>query len=160
MTRAEIDQFIADTKQKAVEILVADGNHAPLAFLFPPDGRPEGPVLLSLEGVMGADAGADAAADLLRNVVRRTNASGVVTVIEAWVSPAAVSRRWGLSPAEDPGHVEALMLAWEFRLPSGQERVGGVWFQPFRHEGGRVVLGEAVAFPAALSGGRFAGILA
>lgn len=157
MNRAEVDHFIEDTKRRSAEILVEDGNHVPMAFIFPPHGIDAGPMLFDLGEVMGSAAGKDAATDVIRNIVAQAGASGVVTLLEGWVSTPAPGPL--VRPSQDPLRREALILSWEFRVPDEPEKIRGMWFRFFHHEGERIVLGETQDWSAERSEGRFVNFL-
>lgn len=158
MNRDEIDNFLDDMKRRSAEILVDDGSHPPLAFIFPPHGSDAAPALVHLGGVMGSDEGKDAGTDMIRNVVAQTGASGVVTILEGWVTtPAPSGTR--VRPSQDPLRREALILSWDFRVPGESEKVQGISFRFFHHEGERTVLGETKDWSDAENEGRFANFL-
>lgn len=158
MNRVEVDHFIEDTKRRSAEILVEDGDHAPMAFIFPPAGIDSAPVLLHLGGVMGSVDGKDAATDMIRKMVRETGASGVVTILEGWASTPVPSGP-PVRPSQDPLRREVLILSWEFRVPDEPEKIRGMWFRFFHHEGEQVVLGETQDWSAERSEGRFVDFL-
>lgn len=158
MTKAEIAEYLADTKLRAAEILVEYGNHEPLVFLFPPADVPEPPAIFRIGRYMGSVEGKNDITNRIRNAVLQARASGVVTILEAWVSPAAVAG-WGLRPSEDPDRREVLKITWEFRAEDAEEKVAGATYQFFHHEGEDVVLDEALDVDGLSEVGRFANFL-
>ena len=130
-----------------------------MAFLFPPHGVVGEPVIISLAQFMEDDASKNLVSHAIRNVVAKVGASGVVTILEAWMSPAAVSQKWGLRPSEDPDRLDVLKVTWEFRVPGESEKITGYWVQLFHHEGDNVVLDGAIEESPSDEVGRFANFL-
>jgi hypothetical protein len=142
MTRDEITEYIGFLQTQAKEMLVKDGEHAPMVFLFPPHDLAGEPAIISLGALMGSGDDKELAAEAIRGTAQRVGASGVALIFEAWLSPAAVSQKWGLRPSQDPDRIEVLSLSWEFRVPGESEKITGVWYQHFHHEGDKIALDQ------------------
>lgn len=167
MIRAEAEAVVAFFRAKAVDILRRDGAHAPLMVLYP-DAPGAPPVLLALGGLMASDRAKAAGMGVVRAAVRMIRPAGVVTVMEAWVSPRAKmvggdepGLGGHLKPRDDPDRREALTVTWEFRAAEG--RWAGMATQFFHHVDGGIALDEAeewIEGPDRRLTGRFCGLLA
>jgi hypothetical protein len=107
-------------------MLLKDGHHDPLVFLFTPSG-------MQLMAIPAIDQAAKYLLwERVATEVERTRATGIVAINEVWEGTMEAVAH-GVRPTHDPNRTEGLMI-----VAASKDRRYRVWYTPFSRRLGRI----------------------